>query len=388
MNDHLIEFKIYNPLTADFLPENWEEGIEFDYDYKPEPMTAEELTGYEDIIREALIKEQLPEESARGLMVYYVHRNSIPSVDEKVVSAFPDVEAYNGKLWGVMKCRLREPLNEKEFNAFKDFLRGQYSDGWLEGFEQRDIKTGTGEMNVHFWQSGRDYRLMTEHELKGTPVLNKDAFWNLIGEAKAKCGKNQKAYEKYIHRKLMALPSQASQDFHDTMQAYIDLSRCFGLWDAAGIMKEYGCSDDGFIDFRCWLISQGKETYLNALKDPDSLCNVESYEDCSFEMLCYAGDICYEKLTGKSAYDHADRQKQQKLVDEFRSEIVYAEGIEQPRNAMELPGYLPRLCEKYGVTRQRIEKESPWNGDYEFVSKFMEKTKPKEQQKKKGEKAR
>ena len=32
-----------------------------------------------------------------------------------------------------------------------------------------------------------------------------------------------------------------------------------------------GCSDDSFLDFRAWLIAQGKETYLEALRDPDTL---------------------------------------------------------------------------------------------------------------------
>jgi len=32
-----------------------------------------------------------------------------------------------------------------------------------------------------------------------------------------------------------------------------------------------GCSDDGFEYFRCWLISQGKDVFENALRNPDSL---------------------------------------------------------------------------------------------------------------------
>ena len=78
------------------------------------------------------------------------------------------------------------------------------------------------------------------------------------------------------------------------------------MWDAAGIMKEYGCSDDGFIDFRAWLIAQGREVYFAALADPDSLADVVPYGDCCFEQLSYVGDYAYEQLTGKSAYDQTD----------------------------------------------------------------------------------
>ncbi|EKC76209.1 hypothetical protein LEA_04821 [human gut metagenome] len=43
----------------------------------------------------------------------------------------------------------------------------------------------------------------------------------------------------------------------------------------SSVIKEYGCSDDGFIDFRAWLIAQGKEVYMNALRDPDTLADIE-----------------------------------------------------------------------------------------------------------------
>ena len=33
-----------------------------------------------------------------------------------------------------------------------DYITGQYSDGWGEGFEQRDIEVEGGTLNVHFWK--------------------------------------------------------------------------------------------------------------------------------------------------------------------------------------------------------------------------------------------
>lgn len=66
-------------------------------------------------------------------------------------------------------------------------------------------------------------------------------------------------------RPLVSMGPTQAQNFHDIIHAYEDLADKFGLWDAAGIMKEYGCSDDGFIDFRAWLIAQGREVYFAAL---------------------------------------------------------------------------------------------------------------------------
>lgn len=61
------------------------------------------------------------------------------------------------------------------------------------------------------------------------------------------------------------------------------------LWGAAyGI--EGGCSDDGFADFRSWLISMGREVYEAALGDPESLVGPAAdptVEVCSFEDFQY-----------------------------------------------------------------------------------------------------
>ena len=128
---------------------------------------------------------------------------------------------------------------------------------------------------------------------------------------------------------------------------------------AAGIMKEYGCSDDGFIDFRAWLIAQGREVYFAALADPDSLADVVPYGDCCFEQLSYVGDYAYEQLTGKSAYDQTDWSAYEALLMKLEQDIVYKDGIEFPRESADLKKYLPRLCAKHpewdGQTRWNLQ---------------------------------
>ena len=136
--------------------------------------------------------------------------------------------------------------------------------------------------------------------------INKDTFWKLIQSAKETCGQDMDAMMDFLKDRLVSMGPEQAQNFHDILHAYEDLADKFGLWDAAGVMKEYGCSDDGFIDFRAWLIAQGRDTYLSALADPDSLAEVIPYEDCCFETLSYVGDYAYEQLTGKSAYDQTD----------------------------------------------------------------------------------
>jgi hypothetical protein len=53
------------------------------------------------------------------------------------------------------------------------------------------------------------------------------------------------------------------------------------LWAAAYVMNG-GCSDDCFDYFKGWLISRGEEPYLNALKDPDSISDLDLAPDCDY----------------------------------------------------------------------------------------------------------
>ena len=142
-----------------------------------------------------------------------------------------------------------------------------------------------------------------------TTEINKDTFWGLIREAKDACGQDMSAMMEYLKERLVSMGTEQAQNFHDITQAYEDLACKYGLWDAAEIIKEYGCSDDGFIDFRAWLIAQGKEVYLAALADPDSLAEVEPYGDCSFEQMSYVGEYAYKQLTGKSTYEQTDQRE-------------------------------------------------------------------------------
>ena len=191
--------------------------------------------------------------------------------------------------------------------------------------------------------------------------INKESFWDLIHEAKNACGQDMDAMLTYLKDRLVSMGPEQAQNFHDILHAYEDLADKFGLWDAAGVMKEYGCSDDGFIDFRAWLIAQGRDVYLSALADPDSLAEVIPYGDCCFETLSYVGDYAYEQLTDKSAYDQTDQTRYETLLAELEQDIVYKGGIEFPREGPELKQYLPRLCAAHpgwdGKTRWNVRQK-------------------------------
>jgi len=70
-----------------------------------------------------------------------------------------------------------------------------------------------------------------------------------------------------------------------------------------------GCSDDGFEYFRNWVISRGKEVYLKAKENPDSLISQkDNAEDdmFDFESFWYVSLEAFEQKTGEELYDYID----------------------------------------------------------------------------------
>lgn len=201
--------------------------------------------------------------------------------------------------------------------------------------------------------------------------MNKTQFWGIIEDAKESCGNNLEAYERHIKSKLETMSPEDIKEFQYIFKTYVKLADYYGLWFAAKIMAGY-CSDDGFIDFRCWLISQGKYTYLNALRNPDSLADISlDHRNCQFETLLYVGCNVYEDLTGKNIYENWDEDHAIELYDEFVNDINYDIGIEYPYRWNEIALYLPNLCDKYisygQLGKAIMEYNDPWNANSEKI---------------------
>lgn len=142
-----MQMKFYSPLTADFFPNDTED-LGDDYsEYEGIPYTGKELTGYRDVIRDAIYEDV--KDFYGDLMRYYREDDS---VRRKVVRAVPTVDEVNGELVGSLWVDTDAPLTAEEQAVFCAYISGQYSDGWGEGFEQRDIRVDDGTLAVHFWQ--------------------------------------------------------------------------------------------------------------------------------------------------------------------------------------------------------------------------------------------
>ncbi len=148
--------KLYMPLTADLFERNgWG-----DLEEESTLLDGRNLREYEGVILKALRGNSTPEESESGIMHWY---DKDDSISEKVKSVFFTVEERDDQLWGVAECRVQGQLTPEEYAALTDYISGQASDGWGEGFEQQGIKIGDCVLNVHLWNSD-DWSIMTEQD--------------------------------------------------------------------------------------------------------------------------------------------------------------------------------------------------------------------------------
>ena len=150
--------KLYMPLTASFYARN-EWG---DWDEPGEEWDGRTLLDYEDRILGFMVRNRVPEEAERGLMLWCDKE----FLDVKVRSAVFTAEARDGRLWGVAECQVVGQLSPEELTGLKDYLTGQAADGVGEGLEQQAIRVDGGELYVHLWQS-EGWSIQTEGERFG-----------------------------------------------------------------------------------------------------------------------------------------------------------------------------------------------------------------------------
>ena len=132
--------------------------------------------------------------------------------------------------------------------------------------------------------------------------MDKEKFWQIVSESRTGDDSgdpydNMDDQIEKLTKLLSDLPPEEVVDFDRIFAELMIKAYTWDLWGAAYIIEE-GCSDDGFMDFRGWLISMGREVYEKALADPESLAvlaNDTTIEDFSFEEFQYVASEVHGK---------------------------------------------------------------------------------------------
>jgi hypothetical protein len=151
--------------------------------------------------------------------------------------------------------------------------------------------------------------------------VDDDTYWDLVERARTESGDDSP--ETVAETLVAVLATLGPSEVVGAEEAFARISRRaygFPLWGAAyvlngglrGFEHRRGVSpDDGFDDFRGWLVTRGRAVYEAALADPESLADVVTVDelyDVTCEDVLSAADQAHTELTGRGLPWRAARE--------------------------------------------------------------------------------
>lgn len=190
----------------------------------------------------------------------------------------------------------------------------------------------------------RDYKQAIEF-IKAEK-LDEMEFWKIIDFSYNAAKGDLELQDQIIIKKLSAYTPEEIIDFEIILCKKLIEANDFKILAANKIIDSW-VSDDGFLYFRLWLISLGRETFEQTLKNPDYLASVVGKGVLpEFEHLLYASTQAYKNRTGKQKEDNA-----------FPRDVAFAQGLNYDDGGPpttgkdwkedELPKLYPKLWEKF-----------------------------------------
>jgi hypothetical protein len=120
-----------------------------------------------------------------------------------------------------------------------------------------------------------------------------DEFWDHVHKSRRK---DPEAHVERLVKRLAKLLPEEIIDFDYWWNVMHAEAYDWDLWGAAYLING-GCSDDGFIDFRSWLVLQGRDVFQTAVTNPDTLADVDVGEEEAY-CECYPASYAWFEATG------------------------------------------------------------------------------------------
>jgi hypothetical protein len=181
-------------------------------------------------------------------------------------------------------------------------------------------------------------------------------FWGLIERA-VRDHPDVDARSDWLQAQLSACATDDILDFEAHLDDASDRAMTWLMWGAAYRILG-GCSDDGFCDFRTWLMSLGRQTFERVVDDPDALAELPQVSRLAgreradwtpaewpgWEGLNYVASEAFEGVRGEGANiyraveEHRARPRPATLQDE---DWHFDDPAETARRLPRLTGLFP-----------------------------------------------
>ncbi len=172
--------------------------------------------------------------------------------------------------------------------------------------------------------------------------MNSEQFWHILQTAYVPedQGTLQDWFDS-LRKELLQLPPEEIVEFGRHYDALVGAAYKTDLWGAAYVING-GCSDDGFHEFRSWLVGMGRDVYEKALADPDSLADVLHGQWPCHAALDAAAPRAWEEKTGRTPVDYGEE------LDKLRDRLLllchlwHPAGVRAHLTGMKTPTRIPQ----------------------------------------------
>jgi hypothetical protein len=126
-------------------------------------------------------------------------------------------------------------------------------------------------------------------------------FWQLIDRTR---GGDIKKHAERLTEELAQFPEEEIVEYQRIFDTLVNRAERYDIVEVADFIYG-GLGDDGWKDFRAWLIGQGQAVYENMLADPESLVDVVGTLErlnITAELLSYAACRAFERKTGRENF--------------------------------------------------------------------------------------
>jgi len=184
--------------------------------------------------------------------------------------------------------------------------------------------------------------------------MDKSQFWKLIDDTRRELGSTVDIAA-LLSEKLADMDVSEILRWDQIFSAYHRMSYKRKLWAAAYAING-GCGNDGFDYFRGGLIALGKDVFLSALADPDSLAtaDVEDKDLAGDEYMLYVGSRAYFRKMGmpEPDYDKFDEAYNAYALSEderqdLAADIHFPPDIDLDWKEADLESVVPALYAKF-----------------------------------------